>query len=127
VIQAIAILLLCQLAGETLARGLNIPMPGPVIGLVLLLAGLAIAALRGAASPHTVADTDLGRTTGALLQNLSILFVPAGVGVIDHLDLLSRYGVALAVSLVVSTVLTLMVTALVFVGIKRVLVARDRA
>jgi holin-like protein len=125
VIQAIAILLLCQLAGETIARGLGVPMPGPVIGLILLLAGLVIMAWRGAISPQTVADTDLGRTTAGLLQNLSILFVPAGVGVIDHLDLVGRYGVALLVSLVVSTVLALAVTALVFVGVKHILKARD--
>jgi holin-like protein len=121
VIQALAILLLCQLAGETIARGLGLPMPGPVLGLILLLIGLAVMGVRGRISPPTIAETDLGRTTGALLQNLSILFVPAGVGVIDHLDLIKSYGLALIVSLLVSTALTLAVTALVFEGVKRVL------
>jgi holin-like protein len=126
-IQVFAILLGCQLAGEILARGLRLPMPGPVIGLVFLLAGLALFARRELTSPQAISDTHLGRTTTGLLQNLSILFVPAGVGVIDHLDLLSRYGLALAVSLIVSTALTLAVTALVFTGVKSMLKAKERS
>jgi len=126
VVQAIAILLLCQLAGEAAARGLSLPIPGPVIGLVLLFLGLAYQGLRNSVTTQSIADTELGRTAAGLLQNLSLLFVPAGVGVIDNLELLSRYGLALALSLIISTALTLVVTALVFIGVKRGL-ARHRA
>src|SRR6478735_8069929 len=106
-VQAIAILLASQLAGETLSYGLGLPMPGPVIGLLLLFAALGIWQLLGKVTPATVSDTPLGTTSGALLQHLSILFVPAGVGAIDHLGLLRDYGVAIFIALFVSTALSL--------------------
>jgi holin-like protein len=105
---------------------LSLPIPGPVIGLVLLFLGLAYQGLRNSVTTQSIAETELGRTAAGLLQNLSLLFVPAGVGVIDNLELLSRYGLALALSLIISTALTLVVTALVFIGVKRGL-ARHRA
>jgi putative effector of murein hydrolase LrgA (UPF0299 family) len=122
-VHAITILLASQLAGEALSYGLNLPMPGPVIGLLILFAALWIWQQFGRVSPLTVADTPLGTTSGTLLQHLSILFVPAGVGAIDHLGLLRDYGLAIFVALLVSTALSLAVTALVFVAVKR-LVAR---
>lgn len=118
-VQAIAILLASQLAGEILSYGLGLPMPGPVIGLLLLFAALGIWQLLGKVTPATVGETPLGTTSGALLQHLSILFVPAGVGAIDHLGLLRDYGVAIFIALFVSTALSLAITALVFVAVKR--------
>jgi len=118
-VHAIAILLASQLAGETLSYGLNLPMPGPVIGLLLLFAALCMWQLLGKVTPATIADTPLGTTSGTLLQHLSILFVPAGVGAIDHLGLLRDYGLAIFIALLVSTALSLAITALVFVAVKR--------
>lgn len=120
-IEAIAILLICQLAGETLALGLNLPLPGPVLGLIFLFIGLVITGRLGRISTETVNASGIGMTGGTLLQHLSILFVPAGVGVIDHLDVLRTYGVALITALVVSTILSLAVTVLVFTGVKHLL------
>jgi holin-like protein len=117
-IEAFALLLLCQLAGEILSHGFGLPMPGPVVGLLLLFAGLFVAQRFIALSPQTINDTALGRTTGGLLQHLSLLFVPAGVGVIDHLGLLNSYGPVLFLALLVSTALSLAVTALVFTWVK---------
>jgi putative effector of murein hydrolase LrgA (UPF0299 family) len=110
---AILILLGCQLAGEIAARGLGLPVPGPVIGMALLFLGLqARARLRpDAASVETI---PLGAVAAFLLANLSLLFVPAGTGIVAQLDTLARHGVGLLVALVVSTALTLAVTALVF-------------
>jgi holin-like protein len=117
-IEAFALLLSCQLAGEILSHGLGLPMPGPVVGLLILFAGLVIAQNFGSVTAASITDTALGRTTQGLLQHLSILFVPAGVGVIDHLGLLESYGPVLFLALFVSTALSLAVTALVFVWVK---------
>jgi holin-like protein len=112
-IEAIAAVLLCQLLGEGLARALSVPVPGPVIGLLLLFAGLWI---RGRLRPAAPApeDTPLGVLSGFLLAHLSLLFVPAGVGIVGQWDVVARHGVGLFVSLVVSTAAALAVTALVF-------------
>lgn len=118
-IEAFALLLLCQLAGEILSRGFGLPMPGPVVGLLLLFAGLVVAQRVTALTAGTITDTALGRATGGLLQHLSVLFVPAGVGVIDHLGLLNTYGPVLFLALLVSTALSLAITALVFTWVKR--------
>jgi putative effector of murein hydrolase LrgA (UPF0299 family) len=123
-LKAFGILLACQLAGEILARALAVPMPGPVIGLVMLLMLLFAVERRHLVDAATIDETTLGKVSNGLLAALGILFVPAGVGVIQNLGLLSEYGVALLVTLVVSTVLTLVVTVWVFVGVSR-LVERD--
>ena len=99
----LAWLLLCQSAGEALVRLLHLRLPGPVIGMLLLLAVLRAPAVRKAVA--ACAD--------ALLAHLSLLFVPVGVGVMTHLGILSDYGLRLGVALVLSTWIGLAVTALV--------------
>jgi len=116
-IRGVFLLLLCQLLGEVLARTLNLPAPGPVIGLALLAAGLALWSRRHPAPD--VDTTDVGKAANVLLASLSLLFVPAGVGVVQYFDLLTRYGVALGVSLIVSTLATLLATVGVFLMVKR--------
>ena len=101
-LRGIAILLLLQAAGEALARALSLPIPGPVIGLLLLLPALGVVELR--APVAAAAD--------ALLSHLSLLFVPIGVGVVTHLALVSEYGVRLVVAIVLSTWIGMAVTAL---------------
>jgi putative effector of murein hydrolase LrgA (UPF0299 family) len=123
-LRAFAILLGCQLIGETLARALAVPMPGPVIGLVLLVMLLFAVERRHLVDSSTVDDTSLGKVSNGLLAVLGVLFVPAGVGVIQNLGVLGDYGAALAATLLVSTVLTLVVTVWVFAGVSR-LVERD--
>lgn len=112
---AIGLLLVCQLAGEVIARAVGIPVPGPVLGLVILALALAL----GPVPAERIEGTALGRTAGGLLGVLGILFVPAGVGVIQQLKLLGQYGVALGVALVVSTVLTMVVTVFTFLAVAR--------
>lgn len=104
-IGAIALLLVCQLAGEVIHRLTGLPLPGSVIGMVLLLAWLALV-------PRE--RLTLSQVTGWLTAHLSIMFVPAAVGVMEEGAILSRYGVGIVVAVVVSTLLTLAVTALVF-------------
>lgn len=102
-LRGLALLLLFQAAGEALAHLLSLPFPGPVIGLVLLLVGLQVAWVRA----PVAAAAEL------LLSHLSLLFVPVGVGVITHLSLVARHGVALGVVIVLSTWVGMAVTAVV--------------
>ena len=102
-LQGLAILLLCQSAGEAAARLLHLPLPGPVLGMLGLAAALAWPQLRAPVGP--AAD--------ALLAHLSLLFVPVGVGVMTHLALISQYGARMLLALVLSTWVGLAVTALV--------------
>jgi len=123
-LRALALLLVCQLAGEAAARGLGLPVPGPVLGLALLVALLAASARLRIVTPDTVEETELGRLAGALLGALGILFVPAGVGVVQHLGLIDEHGPALAMALLGSTALTLLVTVFVFIAVARLLARR---
>ena len=112
-----AILLVCQLVGEIASRGLALPVPGPVLGLVLLVLGLALWG-RGR-SDDAVRDSPVARVGDGLLANLGLLFVPAGVGVIQYGGLLRAQALPLALALLGSTALTLVVTVWVFVAVSR--------
>jgi holin-like protein len=111
-IEAGILLLLCQLAGESLVRAVDLPMPGPVLGAVLMLGFLSLR--------RSVPD-NLGRTSHDLLANFSLLFVPAGAGIILHATRLEAEAVALIAALIGSTALTIAVAALVFVGVDRLM------
>lgn len=102
-IRYLTLILLCQLAGELLVGALALPVPGPVIGMALLFAFLVV---RG-----QVPD-DLGKTSEGLLRNMSLLFVPAGTGVILHIQLLSEALLPLAAAVAISTSAAIVVTAL---------------
>ncbi len=101
-----------QLIGETLARSFNLIVPGPVLGMALLLAFFI-------ASPR--AAKAIQPTAQSLLSHLSLLFVPAGVGIIGHLDRLGTDGPAIFLALAVSTALAITVGALVFSGLSALL------
>ena len=109
-IHALGILLAVQLLGEALSRLLVPVVPGPVVGLVLLLVALSV-------SPTLAAR--LHPTATGLLAHLSLMFVPAGVGVVAHLDLLARDGAWLVAILVLSTIAALALGALSFVALAR--------
>ncbi|MCK8516149.1 CidA/LrgA family protein [Methylonatrum kenyense] len=101
----ISLILLCQLAGETFVQLLELPIPGPVVGMLIMLAGL----VWHGAVPHSlrlVADT--------LLRYLALLFVPAGVGLMVHFDLIGRDWLAIGLALLISTGLAIAVTLLLF-------------
>lgn len=100
-LRGLAILLVLQLVGEVIVRGAGLSLPGPVIGMALLLVLLE---LRGGA------EEGLEAVSRGLLSNLSLLFVPAGVGIMLHARRLAAEWPALLVSLAVSTVATLVVT-----------------
>lgn len=104
-IPAFAVLLGFQLAGEVLARMLHVGIPGPVIGLVMLAIACVV-------SHRLRSFTE--QAAKPLISTLSLLFLPASVGVVQFLPLLQKQGIALGAAILVSTFLALAVTALVF-------------
>ena len=107
---AITLLLLFQLAGEAIAMFFVLPVPGPVIGMALLFGTLA---WRGGPS------VPLRESAQKLLQHLSLLFVPAGVGVMLHFQRMGDEWRPIVVALIASTLLAIAVTALVMRALTR--------
>ncbi len=103
VIAGLLVLVACQLVGGFLARLFDLPVPGAVIGMVLLLGWLQIR------RPNQ--DDGVVRVSEALLRHLQLFFVPAGVGVVQYAGVLAASAVPLLVGLVASWVVTLLVTA----------------
>ncbi len=101
-IEWLAVLTVCQLAGEAAVQAAHLSVPGPVLGMAFLFAGLV---WRGSV------PEGLGKVADALLSNLSLLFVPAGVGIMLHFKLLAGDWLPLSAALIVSTLLTIGVTA----------------
>ena len=118
-IASFSLILICQLVGEIGVRAAGVPVPGPVLGFVLLLL-LLLARDRFPALAR--GPLDEGGVEGAskgLLSHLSLLFVPAGVGVVQKLDLVASHGIAIFAVLAISVVLTMMVTVATFLIVGR--------
>jgi holin-like protein len=103
-------ILLFQGIGELVGHFLLPLIPGPVIGLVLLIGFLAL---------RKSVNASLDRVATAFSQHFGLLFVPAAVGVVMFWPHLKSHVVAIALALVVSVVLTIAVTALVLKGLSR--------
>lgn len=109
-LQGISLLLIYQLAGEFSVNLLDIPIPGPVIGMLMLFFTLVI---RGQSSKA------LDSSSSALLSHLSLLFVPAGVGIMVHFDRIINEWLAISIALILSTVITMVMTALIMLAINQ--------
>ncbi|WP_273207857.1 CidA/LrgA family protein [Marinobacter subterrani] len=103
-LNGITLLLVYQLVGEITVRLLGLPIPGPVLGMVMLFITLMI---RG----RTPASVD--QASSALLSHLSLLFVPAGVGMMAHFGRIADEWVPITLALLLSTVVTMIATALI--------------
>jgi holin-like protein len=107
---ALTVLLVFQLAGEIIVQFAGLPIPGPVIGLLLLFLGLCV---RGSlAAP-------LRETANGILQHLSLLFVPAGVGVMVHFSRVAGEWLPILAAVIISTALAIAVSALVMQAMVR--------
>jgi holin-like protein len=122
---SLGLLLLCQLMGEALTHGLNLPLPGPVIGMVLLLVLLLVRDKLAAVLPREIGDGTLEKTSNSLLAHLSLMFIPAGVGVVQRLDLVVDHGVALFIALVLSTAIAMLASVAAFRLIARLMGERE--
>lgn len=107
ILNGITILLIYQLAGEISVLLLGVPVPGPVLGMIMLFLTLLV---------RNRSSESLDATATALLSHLSLLFVPAGVGIIVHFDRIIEEWIPLTAALVVSTVVTMMATAAIMRG-----------
>jgi len=103
-LNGITLLLVYQLAGEIIVRLLGVSIPGPVLGMVMLFITMMI---RGRA-PEPVEHAST-----ALLSHLSLLFVPAGVGMMTHFGRIADEWLPITFALLLSTVITMVATALI--------------
>lgn len=103
-LNGVTLLLVYQLTGEILVRLLGLPIPGPVLGMVMLFVTLMI---RGSA------PDSLSEASSALLSHLSLLFVPAGVGMMTHFGRIADEWLPIILALFLSTVITMVATALI--------------
>jgi len=116
-LNGVTILLIYQLVGEISVLLLRIPVPGPVLGMIMLFLTLL---LRG----NSTASLDSAST--ALLSHLSLLFVPAGVGMMVHFDRIINEWIPISFALVLSTVLTMAATAAIMLGTQHLLSKRKQ-
>lgn len=107
---SLTVIVLFEVAGDFLQKTTGLPIPGPVIGMALLLGALLI---------YGRLPEPLDRAAGGLLSYLPMLFVPAGVGVMAHFDLLRAEWPAIIVAIAISSVLAIVVTASTMEGIER--------
>jgi holin-like protein len=103
-------LLAFQVAGEAVVFLFSMPIPGAVVGMALLFLYLVI---RGRE------DAALDDFTSTFLRHLSLLFIPAAVGIVAHLDRIAQEWVAIGGALVVSTVASIVATAATVRFLKR--------
>ena len=106
----LAILLMFQFAGEMIRAVTGLPVPGPVIGMVLLLIAL-LAKLPVPAGIHA--------TSRKLLAYLGLLFVPAGAGIVTRLPMIGAHWLPIVIAIVGSTIITMVITAVVMRGLER--------
>lgn len=101
-LNGITILLVYQLLGEITVLSLNLPIPGPVIGMIYLLVTLLVMKR----TPQSVDSVSNG-----ILSHLSLLFVPAGVGMMVYFNQILQDWLPIGLTLIISTLITLVTTA----------------
>ncbi len=112
------IIMVCEVAGDLLHDLLNLPVPGSVIGMVLLLVGLIV---------NGGLPEELDRAASGILSYLPMMFVPAGVGIMVHFDLLRAEWPAIVAALVMSSLIALVVTGVAMRSAERVQLALREA
>lgn len=109
-LNALTLIFCCQLIGELFVKAAGLPIPGPVCGMVLLFAGFIV---------QGKVPKNVGAVGDFLLGNLSLLFIPAGVGVMLHVRLLEAEALPISAALLGSTLITISVTALLMQWLNR--------
>ncbi|MEY3429463.1 MAG: hypothetical protein RI930_290 [Pseudomonadota bacterium] len=109
-LRAIFIIFFFQLLGEAIKKFFEMRIPGPVLGLILLLVVL-IFLKRFKTVAITNLKEDVINTSNYILNYLSLLFVPIGVGVVMHLSYLENNLFKVLIIVFISTILTIGLTA----------------
>ncbi|GAB4067677.1 CidA/LrgA family protein [Ancylobacter sonchi] len=90
------------LAGEGIVRLFGLPLPGGIVGLVIVLALLA---------SRRIKTRSMRRGAQWLLADMLLFFVPAVLAVLDHQELLGLTGLKILAVILVSTVSVMIATA----------------
>jgi holin-like protein len=124
-LRSIFVIFFFQLLGEFLKKFFEMRIPGPVIGLILLLVTLIfLKKFKKTAIVNLKAD--VVNTSNYILSYLSLLFVPIGVGVVMHLSYLENNLFRVLIIVFISTILTIGGTAFLMEKINRKLIKNDR-
>jgi putative effector of murein hydrolase LrgA (UPF0299 family) len=100
---AVTALLVCQLIGECIVQSTGLPLPGPLVGMMLLFIGLVF---------HGRVPAVLDQTSGKLFRHMMLFFTPIVVGVMMHVDHVAAEWLPFLVACLVGSAVTLVVTAL---------------
>ena len=112
-LKGIFIIFFFQLIGEVIQQYFGLLIPGPVVGLILLL--IALICTKGTSSPViAVLSTSISQSADGILGYLSLLFIPIGVGIIMHLQYLENNILSVMAVILIGTVLSLGLTAVLF-------------
>lgn len=114
----LAVVLLCQLIGEIFAYMTHLPVPAPVVGLVLLF-GFFLVRDRWEWLPFSLRSEEIDKTCETLVQQMALLFVPAGVGIVQRLGILQANVLGVLAIIVVTTAFSITVTAFTFRFVSR--------
>jgi len=117
-IVGLAVVLLCQLIGETFAYLTHLPVPAAVVGLVLLL-GFFLMRDRWQWLPFSLRSEEIDKTCETLVQQMALLFVPAGVGIVQRLGILEANVLGVLAIILVTTAFSITVTAFTFRFVSR--------
>jgi len=101
ILKELTIVLLITFLGEVLSRGLSLPLPGTVVGMLLLLICLLLKVIK---------VDSLQSISTYMLDNLAFFFLPAGVGIISSFDLLKGNTIKILFIIFISTFVVLVVT-----------------
>ncbi len=104
-IYAIAALFVCQLLGEVIVQLVGLPLPGPLVGMVLLFSGLVL---------HGRVPEKLNSTVGKLLRHMMLFFIPLVAGVMMHAERMASEWLPFMAACIVGAAVTLILTALTF-------------
>ena len=124
-LKSIFIIFLFQLIGESVQKYFELTIPGPVIGLILLLVSFIL--LKNSKNIFVnKAKNEIVSTATYISNYLSLLFVPIGVGVVMHLSYLEKNYIEVLGVIFFSTILTISFTALVMEAINNRFKKNDR-
>ena len=117
-LETLFIIFMFQLVGEAAQKVSGLPVPGPVIGLILMLSFLLFT--KNKSGHLETLRSQLILTSETLIKYLSLLFVPIGVGVVMHLQLLESQLIKVLAILLIGTISTIVFTAFIFLRLSRV-------
>ena len=109
----LAVVLFCQLVGEIFAYMTHLPVPAPVVGLVLLFAFFLVRD-RWQWLPFSLRSEEIDKSCETLVQQMALLFVPAGVGIVQRLGILEANVLGVVAIVLVTTAFSITVTAFTF-------------